>query len=76
MLTRVVDIGRKMVVPAGREVGGRDGSRAGLGGNRGLRREHNLERHHRDAITARAHGLQSHMIRTILGRQSINASAG
>ncbi|OAE41754.1 hypothetical protein A7J57_01480 [Agrobacterium tumefaciens] len=39
-------------------------------------RRHNLERHHRNAITARAHGLQSHMIRTILGRQSINASAG
>ncbi|QTK81036.1 Acyl-CoA Dehydrogenase [Agrobacterium tumefaciens] len=47
-----------------------------LGGNRGLRREHNLECHHRDAITARAHGLQSHMIRKILGRQSINASSG
>jgi alkylation response protein AidB-like acyl-CoA dehydrogenase len=47
-----------------------------LGGNRGLRRDYNLERHHRDAITARAHAPQSHMIRTILGRQSIKAAGG
>ncbi|MCX8999659.1 acyl-CoA dehydrogenase family protein [Rhizobiaceae bacterium BDR2-2] len=42
-----------------------------LGGNRGLRRDYNLERHHRDAITARAHAPQSHMIRSILGRAAI-----
>lgn len=47
-----------------------------LGGNRGLRRDYHLERHHRDAITARAHAPQSHMIRTILGRQSIKAAGG
>lgn len=47
-----------------------------LGGNRGLRRDYDLERHHRDAITARAHAPQSHMIRTILGRQSIKAAGG
>lgn len=43
-----------------------------LGGNRGLRRDFDLERHHRDAITARAHAPQNHMIRTTLGRQAIN----
>ncbi|MDQ1194805.1 acyl-CoA dehydrogenase family protein [Agrobacterium sp. SORGH_AS 787] len=43
-----------------------------LGGNRGLRRDYNLERHHRDAITARAHAPQNHMIRTTLGRQAIH----
>ncbi|WP_416409460.1 acyl-CoA dehydrogenase family protein [Agrobacterium rosae] len=43
-----------------------------LGGNRGLRRDYNLERHHRDAITARAHAPQSHMIRSILGRNAVN----
>lgn len=39
-----------------------------LAGNRGLRRDYDLERHHRDAITARAHAPQAHMIRSILGR--------
>ncbi|WP_327437373.1 acyl-CoA dehydrogenase family protein [Sinorhizobium meliloti] len=39
-----------------------------LAGNRGLRRDFDLERHHRDAITARSHAPQSHMIRTILGQ--------
>ncbi|WP_377296282.1 acyl-CoA dehydrogenase family protein [Rhizobium sp. SGZ-381] len=42
-----------------------------LGGNRGLRRDYHLERHHRDAVTARAHAPQSHMIRTILGKAAI-----
>lgn len=46
-----------------------------LGGNRGLRRDYHLERHHRDAITARAHAPQSHMIRTIIGRELIRKSA-
>lgn len=47
-----------------------------LGGNRGLRRDYSLERHHRDAITARAHAPQAHMIRTILGRESIKNRVG
>ncbi|MDO1583817.1 acyl-CoA dehydrogenase family protein [Rhizobium oryzicola] len=42
-----------------------------LGGNRGLRRDYHLERHHRDALTARAHAPQSHMIRTTLGKAAI-----
>jgi alkylation response protein AidB-like acyl-CoA dehydrogenase len=46
-----------------------------LGGNRGLRRDYSLERHHRDAITARAHAPQSHMIRTILGKAAIARAA-
>lgn len=46
-----------------------------LGGNRGLRRDYNLERHHRDAITARAHAPQSHMIRSMLGRNAVNRVA-
>ncbi|WP_320198928.1 acyl-CoA dehydrogenase family protein [Agrobacterium sp. rho-13.3] len=45
-----------------------------LGGNRGLRRDYGLERHHRDAITARAHAPQNHMIRTTLGKAAINAA--
>jgi alkylation response protein AidB-like acyl-CoA dehydrogenase len=45
-----------------------------LGGNRGLRRDYGLERHHRDAITARAHAPQSHMIRTTLGKVAIHAA--
>lgn len=47
-----------------------------LGGNRGLRRDYNLERHHRDAITARAHAPQSHMIRSILGRAAFGRVIG
>lgn len=43
-----------------------------LGGNRGLRRDYNLERHHRDAITARAHAPQGHMIRSMLGRNAVD----
>lgn len=42
-----------------------------LGGNRGLRRDYDLERHHRDAITARAHAPQGHMIRSLLGRTAL-----
>lgn len=42
-----------------------------LGGNRGLRRDYHLERHHRDTLTARAHAPQSHMIRTTLGRAAV-----
>ncbi|SIQ96281.1 Acyl-CoA dehydrogenase [Rhizobium sp. RU35A] len=42
-----------------------------LGGNRGLRRDHHLERHHRDALTARAHAPQAHMIRSMLGKAAI-----
>lgn len=47
-----------------------------LAGNRGLRRDYDLERHHRDAITARAHAPQAHMIRSILGRESIKVLGG
>ncbi|MCF1462027.1 acyl-CoA dehydrogenase [Agrobacterium vitis] len=45
------------------------------GGNRGLRRDYHLERHHRDAITARAHAPQSHMIRSIFGKAALERAA-
>jgi len=43
-----------------------------LAGNPGLNRDFQLERHHRDAITARAHAPQSHMIRAIAARNALN----
>jgi alkylation response protein AidB-like acyl-CoA dehydrogenase len=46
-----------------------------LAGNPGLNRDFQLERHHRDAITARSHAPQSHMIRTIAAKGAL-ARAG
>lgn len=43
-----------------------------LAGNPGLNRDFQLERHHRDAITARSHAPQSHMIRTIAARNALS----
>jgi len=43
-----------------------------LAGNPGLNRDFQLERHHRDAITARSHAPQSHMIRTIAARSALS----
>jgi alkylation response protein AidB-like acyl-CoA dehydrogenase len=42
-----------------------------LAGNPGLNRDFQLERHHRDAITARSHAPQSHMIRTIAAKGAL-----
>lgn len=42
-----------------------------LAGNPGLDRDFQLERHHRDAITARSHAPQNHMIRTIAARTAL-----
>jgi alkylation response protein AidB-like acyl-CoA dehydrogenase len=39
-----------------------------LAGNPGLNRDFQLERHHRDTITARSHAPQNHMIRTIAAK--------
>ncbi|MBO9588384.1 acyl-CoA dehydrogenase family protein [Devosia sp.] len=39
-----------------------------LGGNPGISRDHPLERHHRDAISGKAHAPQNNMIRTILAK--------
>jgi alkylation response protein AidB-like acyl-CoA dehydrogenase len=46
-----------------------------LAGNPGLNRDFQLERHHRDAITARSHAPQSHMIRTIAARNALSRLA-
>jgi len=46
-----------------------------LAGNPGLNRDFQLERHHRDAITARSHAPQSHMIRTIAARNALSRVA-
>lgn len=43
-----------------------------LAGNPGLNRDFQLERHHRDAITARSHAPQNHMIRTIAARSALS----
>jgi alkylation response protein AidB-like acyl-CoA dehydrogenase len=42
-----------------------------LAGNPGLNRDFQLERHHRDALTARSHAPQSHMIRTIAAKGAL-----
>jgi len=47
-----------------------------LAGNPGLRREFQLERHHRDAITARSHAPQNHMIRASAGKSALSRFAG
>ena len=49
-----------------------------LAGNPGLNRDFQLERHHRDAITARSHAPQNHMIRTIAAKRALSrlSSAG
>jgi alkylation response protein AidB-like acyl-CoA dehydrogenase len=42
-----------------------------LGGNPGLKRDHPLERHHRDALCGRAHAPQNNMIRTMAGKAAL-----
>ncbi|MDL2406883.1 acyl-CoA dehydrogenase family protein [Rhizobium calliandrae] len=42
-----------------------------IAGNPGLNRDFQLERHHRDAITARSHAPQNHMIRTIAAKNAL-----
>lgn len=42
-----------------------------LGGNPGISRDHPLERHHRDAISGRAHAPQNNMVRTILAKGAL-----
>jgi alkylation response protein AidB-like acyl-CoA dehydrogenase len=39
-----------------------------LGGNPGISRDNPLERHHRDALSGRAHAPQNNMVRTILAK--------
>jgi alkylation response protein AidB-like acyl-CoA dehydrogenase len=46
-----------------------------LAGNPGLNRDFQLERHHRDAIAARSHAPQNHMIRTIAARNALSRVA-
>jgi len=47
-----------------------------LGGNPGLRRNHPLERHHRDALCGRAHAPQNNMIRTMAAKAALAHRAG
>lgn len=47
-----------------------------LAGNPGLNRDFQLERHHRDAITARSHAPQNHLIRGIAARAALAGHAG
>jgi alkylation response protein AidB-like acyl-CoA dehydrogenase len=50
-----------------------------LAGNPGLNRDFQLERHHRDALTARSHAPQSHMIRILAAKNALvrlNLTAG
>lgn len=42
-----------------------------LGGNPGISRDHPLERHHRNAISGKAHAPQNNMIRTILAKGAL-----
>lgn len=42
-----------------------------LGGNPGISRDHPLERHHRDAISGKAHAPQNNMIRTNLAKGAL-----
>ncbi|RWD91855.1 acyl-CoA dehydrogenase family protein [Mesorhizobium sp.] len=46
-----------------------------LSGNPGLNRDFQLERHHRDTITARSHAPQNHMIRTIAAKAAFGRHA-
>jgi len=47
-----------------------------LGGNPGLKRNHPLERHHRDALCGRAHAPQNNMIRTMAAKAALGRRAG
>ena len=42
-----------------------------LGGNPGLRRDHPLERHHRDTLCGRAHAPQNNMIRVMAAKAAL-----
>jgi alkylation response protein AidB-like acyl-CoA dehydrogenase len=42
-----------------------------LAGNPGLNRDFQLERHHRDALTARSHAPRSHMIRILAAKNAL-----
>lgn len=47
-----------------------------LGGNPGLRRDHPLERHHRDALCGRAHAPQNNMIRVMAAKAALARRSG
>jgi alkylation response protein AidB-like acyl-CoA dehydrogenase len=47
-----------------------------LGGNPGLKRNHPLERHHRDALCGRAHAPQNNMIRTMGAKAALARRGG
>lgn len=47
-----------------------------LGGNPGLKRNHPLERHHRDALCGRAHAPQNNMIRVMVAKAALARRAG
>ncbi|AGS25995.1 acyl-CoA dehydrogenase family protein [Rhizobium etli] len=42
-----------------------------LGGNPGISRDNSLERHHRDALSGKAHAPQNNLIRTMLAKAAI-----
>lgn len=49
-----------------------------LGGNPGISRDNPLERHHRDALSGKAHAPQNNLVRTILAKAALgrHAAAG
>ncbi|NHT75580.1 alkylation response protein AidB-like acyl-CoA dehydrogenase [Rhizobium sp. PP-F2F-G38] len=46
-----------------------------LGGNPGINRDNPLERHHRDALSGRAHAPQNNLIRTMLAKAALGRHA-
>ena len=46
-----------------------------LGGNPGISRDNQLERHHRDALSGKAHAPQNNLVRTILAKAALGRHA-
>ena len=46
-----------------------------LGGNPGISRDNPLERHHRDALSGKAHAPQNNLVRTILAKAALGRHA-
>jgi alkylation response protein AidB-like acyl-CoA dehydrogenase len=46
-----------------------------LGGNPGISRDNPLERHHRDALSGKAHAPQNNLIRTMLAKAAFSRHA-
>lgn len=51
------------------------GAALDLAGNQGLSQRSSLGRHHRDALSARAHGPQNHILRGLIGRAALGLGA-